>query len=74
MKIYTARSEISVNVTAGGIRRHVKFQPVSSGGSVLSTDDPALQAALEAHPRFGSLFGLDAETVDTPAPRKKSKP
>ena len=74
MKIYTSRSEIAVNVVCDGHKLHVKFMPVSSGGSLYATSDEALQRALEAHPRFGTLFRMEAEKGELPAPAQAKPP
>ena len=56
MKTYEAKSHISINVRMPGGMRHVAFIPRTLGTSYLTTDDPVLQQALEAHPRYGTLF------------------
>lgn len=69
--IYRARSEIAVNVNIGGRQRHVRFSPLSDGGSIYVTDDPAMQEALEAHPRHGRLFARTKTTDDGNQSKKK---
>lgn len=61
-KTYRSHSSaISVNLTMREPRGriHLRFMPLSEGGSVFVTADRRLQNALEAHPRFGTLFTLD---------------
>lgn len=72
MKTYRSSSAIAVNVTLKDPRQrvHLQFMPLTEGGSIYATSNRRLQRALEQHPRFGSLFRLDAvvgsEPGDTP--------
>lgn len=59
LKVYRARSEIAINIRVEGSVRHVVFVPLCDGGSVFPTADPAVQRAIESHPRFGRLFTRD---------------
>lgn len=63
-KIYKSKSSISINVVLKGKQNlHVSFAPSSDGTSSLVTSDPVLQAAIERHYRFGSLFYI-AEAIE----------
>ena len=71
-KKYTSGSSIGINVLLeGNVNHHVSFID-KSNGSYLITDDPALQEALEKHPRFGSLFRLE-ENIETARTNHKPK-
>ena len=60
-KIYTSKSVASVRVQlGGGLSALVRFAPEIEGGSKFETTDTALQGALEAHPKYGKLFGLES--------------
>lgn len=62
MKIYKAKSHISLNVRlAGGGVRHVSFNSLTIGGSEFYTEDERLQRGLESHPKYGKLFKLEKE-------------
>lgn len=63
-KVYRARTAVAVNIRYGNSRtlRHVRFMPLSEGGSVMITADAALQKGLEQHPRCGTLFKLDPQS------------
>lgn len=57
IKHYKSRSAISINVVLrSGKSVHVPFTTQSDGSSVLVTDNPELQYALEHHYKFGQLF------------------
>lgn len=63
MKKYIASTDVSVNVVlANGKNIHIDFSPLSVKGSVYYTDDPEIQAALERHYKYGSLFKADGLT------------
>ena len=60
-KTYTSKSVASVRVQlGGGLSALVRFAPQIEGWSKFETTDAALQGALEAHPKYGKLFGLDS--------------
>lgn len=60
LKKYKAKSCLSITVSLPqGGTTHIKFSPHTGNGSVLYTDDEALQIGLERHPKFGRLFKLD---------------
>lgn len=68
IKKYTSKSTIAINVRLGeGKNIHVSFGAVTGSGSVYYTNDEALQAALEKHHQYGSLFKLQ-ETIDEQPP------
>ena len=61
LKTYTSKSVASVRVQLGGdLSALVRFAPEIEGGSKFETTDTALQGALEAHPKYGKLFGLES--------------
>ena len=61
LKTYRSKSVASVRVQlGGGLSALVRFAPEIEGGSKFETTDTALQAALEAHPKYGKLFGLES--------------
>lgn len=61
LKTYTSKSVASVRVQlGGGLSALVRFAPEIEGGSKFETTDTALQAALESHPKYGKLFGLES--------------
>ena len=61
LKTYTSKSVASVRVQlGGGLSALVRFAPEIEGGSKFETTDTALQAALEAHPKYGKLFWLES--------------
>ena len=71
-KKYTAKTDIALSVyLKSGKSVHVSFSALTGGGSVLYTDDEELQAALEAHPKYGRLFKLE-KTFDPKKPAKTS--
>lgn len=60
-KTYTSKSVASVRVQlGGGLSALVRFAPEIEGGSKFETTETALQTALEAHPKYGKLFGLES--------------
>ena len=74
MKIYKAKSQISLTVSLRGANAHVTFSPLTGGGSTYTTSDVEMQAALEAHPKFGRLFkAIEVKPVEVKkaAPKKK---
>ena len=72
MKIYKAKSHISITVTLRGANAHVSFSPLTGGGSTYTTNDAEMQAALEAHPKFGKLFkAIEVKPVEV---KKKAAP
>lgn len=73
-KKYTAKTDIALSVyLKSGKSVHVSFSALTGGGSVLYTDDEELQAALEAHPKYGRLFKLE-KTIDPKKPAEPVKP
>jgi hypothetical protein len=73
-KKYTAKTDIALSVyLKSGKSVHVSFSALTGGGSVLYTDDEELQAALEAHPKYGRLFKLE-KTIDPKKPAKPAEP
>lgn len=74
LKIYEAKSQVSMNVNLpGGGYVHVSFTSKTGGGSVFYTHDETLQNALERHSYFGRLFRLQ-KTVDPAEEAKKVAP
>ena len=74
MKKYIAKTNVSVNVVLeNGKNHHVAFSPLTGGGSVYYTDIPELQAALEAHYKFGRLFKIDQSYAEEKVRSKKDK-
>ena len=71
LKKYTAKSDISINVSVDGTSRHISFSPVTLGGSVFYTNDEKLQKALEHHYRYGHLFRGEVQVEEKP---KKAAP
>ena len=61
MKTYKSNSEISLSVRVGEGHMHIRFNPTSDGGSAYTTGNPAVQAGLERHPRYGKMFFLMPE-------------
>lgn len=54
---YIAKTDIALSVMMNnGKSTHVKFTPVTGGGSVFYTKDAELAQALEKHYKFGKLF------------------
>lgn len=71
MKIYKAKSQISLTVNVNGGNVHVTFSPLTGGGSMFTTNDEQLEAALERHAKFGKLF----KVIETkPVEVKKAAP
>ena len=67
MKRYISKSHISISVTdTDGNHAHISFTPLTLGGSVFYTSDEKLQAAIERHYKFGSLFWAE-ELDETPS-------
>jgi hypothetical protein len=65
MKRYISKSHVCINVAlASGKNMHISFSPLTGGGSVYYAEDPQVQAALERHSRFNSLFRLDPYYVE----------
>lgn len=60
-------------VMANGKNHHVAFSPLTGGGSVFYTDIPELQAALEAHYKFGKLFKTDLSYPEEKVQTRKGK-
>lgn len=74
LKTYRAKTHVHISVTLkSGAGRHVSFSPLTGGGSIFYTDDADLQAALEAHYKFGHLYKLVGSTT-VGEPEKPQKP
>lgn len=72
-KLYTSHSIVSLSVLMeNGRCRRVAFDANSTGGSTFATDDEKLQAALEKHRGYGSLFRLREKAA--PVVAKEAKP
>ena len=66
---YTAKTQVALSVALpSGKSMHISFTPITGGGSVFYTNDPAVAKALESHYKFGHLF----KRVDAPAPVQTS--
>lgn len=64
MPTYLSRKHgLKVSCLIAGLLVQVRFR-----GGVFITEDPALEAALDAHPRFGTMF-----TKDVPPPMTKNQ-
>lgn len=66
MKTYRSQSEIAINVRNEHTKKftHVRFEPLTTGGSLFTTDDKELQDAIERHRYFGTAFSL-VPTIDS---------
>lgn len=72
-KRYVSGRVIGLSVSLGGNRgAHVPFTPLSGGGSYYVTDSAEVQAGLEGHYLFGSLFRLDASSPEGDGPSAES--
>ncbi len=60
-KTYQAKTDISINVRINGCHRHLRFIPMTLGGSFLTTDDEDVQQAIERHHKFGCQIVLLTE-------------
>lgn len=61
IKTYKANTNVSINVVLASKKNlHITFTPLSNGTSTFTTDNEAIQNAIESHARFGSLFRLIA--------------
>lgn len=61
IKTYKANTNVSINVVLASKKNlHISFMPLSNGTSTFTTDNEAIQKAIESHARFGSLFRLIA--------------
>jgi hypothetical protein len=58
-KTYKSASIINFPLTIGGSYRRIKFQALTSGGSIYSTSDEAEIKALEAHHYMDKLYKLE---------------
>lgn len=61
-KTYQSKSDISISVLMEDKSTHVSFSPITGTGSIFTTDNVKLQAAIEKHHNFGKLFTLREET------------
>lgn len=83
LKKYESKTQVNLSVRLpNGANAHVSFRPKTAGGSIYYTDDEAMQAALERHPRFGRLFRLafveeekpeSAPEAEAPAEEEKTE-
>ena len=75
IKHYSSDSHVCLNVLLkSGKNMHISFTPLSTGGSIYSTDVEEVQNGLEAHYRFGSLFSLSGgENSRTASTEDKSQ-
>lgn len=72
MKKYISNSQLSINVTmASNNSLHVRFTPLTGGGSVFYSDDKDIQEALERHPKFNKLFRIDPYYIEKPVKTAK---
>lgn len=56
-KKYLSSSDVSVSVIMpSGKSTHIKFSPLTGGGSVFYTDNEDVQKGLQCHYAFGKLF------------------
>lgn len=53
---YKSHSDISFNIRIDGKRRHIRFESLSTGGSIYITGDPQEIEQLNHHPDCGVLF------------------
>lgn len=60
-KKYVSDSDISFNLSIGGKRFHVSFDPQYKGGSVYLATSEDVQKALEKHSDFGVMFRLSGD-------------
>lgn len=73
-KKYKATSHIAISVIMpSGKSTRVSFSPLSGGGSYFFTNDEELQAAMEKHHRYGSLFTIDRSYVEETSKPKEEK-
>ena len=63
MKKYRSNSDITFNVLIEGLRKHINFYPITSGGSEFTTDDEKVQKALESSHLFNTQFKLVEEEM-----------
>lgn len=66
IKTYKSASIINFPLTIGGSYRRIKFQALTSGGSIYSTSDEAEIKALEAHHYMNKLYKLEQVQEDMP--------
>lgn len=73
-KKYKATSRVAISVIMpSGKSTRVSFTPLTGGGSYYFTSDEELQAAMEKHYRYGSLFMIDRSYVEETSKPKKEK-
>lgn len=69
-KTYKSYTHVAFSVIlAGGGSKRISFAPRTGGGSVFTTDDPKVQAAIEKHPYFGSKVSVVAAPVRVAKPQ-----
>lgn len=71
-KVYIAGTCISINVKIGGKHCHLSFIPKMLDGSYYTTSDERVQAAIEAHPRFGKSIHVKERVVKAKPVEKKA--
>lgn len=60
-KTYKSKSVVSVTVQIdNGLSAYISFAPQIDGSGLFTTTSAALQSALEAHPKYETLFELDS--------------
>lgn len=68
---YKSHSDISFNIRIDGKRRHIRFESLSTGGSIYITDDPQEIEQLNHHPDCGVLFTAEPlESTPTSSPHR----
>ena len=73
-KRYYSVSRISLSVLrASGKSARVVFDPITGAGSDLVTSDKELQADLEKHYQFGTMFFLDEKFAAKQEEQQKTK-
>ena len=60
-KTYTSKTCVAISVQIRGKGCHIAFSPLTLGGSMYSTDDAEVQAAIERHRRFGQSIKVEEE-------------
>lgn len=74
IKTYTSKTCVSISVKIGGKGCHLAFTPKTLGGSSYTTDDPAVQTAIESHWRFGKTIQVEAPKVEKPKVKEETVP
>ena len=63
MKVYTSKSQVSINIKTQNGYSHINFSALTAGGSIFYTDDEEIQKGIESHPRYGKLFKFSKELL-----------